>query len=140
MARTLSCLLLSNSPKHRIIKMLTLSHQLGITVITTAPRKTPGGIYLREFCGAGVQILGAILGHGVVPGVQILGFAETRFGAHGRFFGQGFKQVNHHGLKTPHRGVFACRTDIGPPVRPPCYTAPKRKGRFMRPSFLRKGD
>ena len=63
--------------------------------------------------------------------LKLNGFAEIHFGAAGRLRFFGFQRLQHNALKTVHRTVFACRTDIGTGFRPPCnFLAPKKKGRI----------
>ena len=59
------------------------------------------------------------------------GFAETCFGAHGRFCSFDFEQLQHNALKTLHRRVFTRRTDMGTGFRIPFYPFRNKKGHPM---------
>ena len=65
-------------------------------------------------------------------GTDLKGFAETRFGAHGRKCSIDLKQDQHNGLKTVRRTVFVCRTDIDTPFRIPSkFGCQKQKAHHM---------
>ena len=65
-----------------------------------------------------------------------LGFAKTRFGAHGRFCCAHCQPLQHYALKTLPRSVFACRTDIGTGFRFPFQCSTKNKKGLMALLFL----